>query len=51
MLPDCNSPENLRAKLDVAASVGVERVDFYHYGLAPLTALDRIREALHPGST
>ena len=25
---------------------GVDRADFYHYGLAPLSALDRIREAL-----
>ena len=51
MLPDCDSAENLRAKLDVASSVGVDRIDFYHYGLAPLTALDRIREALHDCTT
>ena len=50
MLPDCDSAENLRAKLDVASSVGVDRIDFYHYGLAPLTALDRIREALSTGA-
>lgn len=41
---------NLAAKLRVAAGAGVDRVDFYHYGLAPLTALDRIREALHGGA-
>ena len=46
MLPDCASAENLAAKLRVARESGAERVDFYHYGLAPLTALDRIRGAL-----
>jgi hypothetical protein len=44
--PDCDSAENLAAKLRAARAAGVERVDFYHYGLAPLSALDRIREAL-----
>jgi hypothetical protein len=44
--PDCDSPENLAAKLRVARAAGVERVDVYHYGLAPLSALDRVREAL-----
>jgi hypothetical protein len=45
-LPDCESAANLATKLQLARELGVERVDFYHYGLAPLTALDRIREAL-----
>jgi hypothetical protein len=45
-VPDCDSPENLAAKLRVARAGGVDRVDFYHYGMAPLSALDRIREAL-----
>jgi hypothetical protein len=44
--PDCDSAENLAAKLRAASAAGVDRVDFYHYGLAPLYALDRIREAL-----
>jgi hypothetical protein len=44
--PDCDSPGNLAAKLRVARAAGVDRVDFYHYGMAPLSALDRIREAL-----
>jgi hypothetical protein len=44
--PDCDSPENLAAKLRAARAAGVDRVDIYHYGLAPLTALDRVREAL-----
>jgi hypothetical protein len=46
MLPDCDSTENLAAKLSLARELGLERVDFYHYGLAPLRALDRIRGAL-----
>ena len=46
MLPDCDSAENLAAKLRLARELDLERVDFYHYGLAPLTALDRIQEAV-----
>jgi hypothetical protein len=46
MLPDCDSTENLSAKLSLARELGLERIDFYHYGLAPLRALDRIRGAL-----
>ena len=46
MLPDCDTAENLAAKLRLARELGLERVDLYHYGLAPLSALDRIREAL-----
>jgi hypothetical protein len=46
MPPDCDAAENLAAKLRLARELGLARVDFYHYGLAPLTALDRIREAL-----
>jgi hypothetical protein len=46
MPPDCDSVENLAAKLDLCRQLGLERVDLYHYGLAPLAALDRIREAL-----
>ena len=44
--PDCDSAANLAAKLRAADAAGVDRVDFYHYGLAPLSALDRVREAL-----
>ena len=47
--PDCSDAENLAAKLRAARAAGVERVDFYHYGLAPLSALDRVREALTAG--
>jgi hypothetical protein len=46
MLPDCDSTENLVAKLGVCRQLGLERVDLYHYGFAPLSALDRIQEAL-----
>jgi hypothetical protein len=44
--PDCDSAGNLAAKLRAAQAAGVDRVDLYHYGMAPLSALDRIREAL-----
>ncbi|HLU72108.1 MAG TPA: hypothetical protein VKZ82_07995 [Nonomuraea sp.] len=42
MTPDCHSAENLAQKLRAAAA---DRVDFYHYGLSPLPALDLIRRA------
>jgi hypothetical protein len=48
VVPDCDSADNLRAKLQVARDLGVGQVGFYHYGLAPLRALDLIREALEP---
>jgi hypothetical protein len=38
--------ENLELKLRSAASLGVSRIDFYHYGFMPLVVLDRIHEAL-----
>jgi hypothetical protein len=44
--PDCDSPENLASKLRAAREAGADRVDIYHYGLAPLSALDRVRDAL-----
>ena len=44
--PDCLDAANLAAKLAVARAAGVERVDLYHYGLVPLSALDLVREAL-----
>jgi hypothetical protein len=46
MLPDCSSPGNLREKLDLARELGLARVDFYHYGLMRLDALDWIRAAV-----
>ncbi len=47
--PDCDSAANLTAKLRIARERGAERVDLYHYGFAPLSALDRIREAIDAG--
>jgi hypothetical protein len=46
MPPDSDSAEDLREKVDVARELGLARVDFYHYGLMPLAALDRIRAAV-----
>jgi hypothetical protein len=44
--PDCDSPDNLRAKVELARERGLRRVDFYHYGFMRLDALDWIRAAL-----
>jgi hydrogenase/urease accessory protein HupE len=44
--PDCDSPGNLRAKVELAGELGLRRVDFYHYGFMRLDALDWIRAAL-----
>ena len=44
--PDCDSAEELRAKVELARERGLRRVDFYHYGLMRLDALDWIRAAL-----
>jgi hypothetical protein len=44
--PDSTTVENLKAKIQLANRTGVRRVDFYHYGLMRLDALDRIRQAL-----
>jgi hypothetical protein len=49
-LPDCDGPANLRSKVDVASALGVDRLDFYHYGLAPLDALDWVKSALPAGA-
>ena len=52
-IPDCVSAANLRAKVELARERGLRRVDFYHYGLMRLDALDLVREALsvRPAST
>ena len=44
--PDCETPENLAAKVRLARELGVGRVDFYHYGFVRLEALDWIRAAV-----
>jgi hypothetical protein len=46
MLPDAADAANLRAKVAVAREFPVAELSFYHYGLARLSALDWIREAL-----
>jgi hypothetical protein len=48
MPPDSGSAPNLREKVRLARKFGLRRVDFYHYGLMRLDALDLIREALEP---
>ena len=44
--PDCDSVENLAAKIALAREQGVEGLHFYHYGFVRLEALDMIRAAL-----
>ena len=44
--PDCETPENLAAKLALARELDIARVDFYHYGFVRLEALDWIRTAI-----
>ena len=44
--PDCDSPDDLRAKVALARARELERVDFYHYGFMKLDALDWIRAAV-----
>jgi hypothetical protein len=46
MLPDAPDAANLAAKVAVAREFPVAELSFYHYGLARLSALDWIREAL-----
>lgn len=44
--PDCDSAENLAEKIAVAREAQASTIAFYHYGLAPLNALDRIQDAV-----
>ena len=46
MAPDCESAENLAAKLGIARQLDVVEVGFYHYGFMRLQSLDLIRSAL-----
>lgn len=46
MLPDCDGPENLRAKVRLARELDVAWIDFYHYGFMPLGQLEWISEAI-----
>jgi hypothetical protein len=44
--PDTDSAEHLVAKMRAASGAGVGAFDFYHLGLLPPTAPDRVAEAL-----
>ena len=46
MAPDCDTAENLAAKLAIARQMSVVDVGFYHYGFMRLQSLDLIRSAL-----
>jgi hypothetical protein len=46
--PDCSSPDDVRAKVELARERGLRRTDFYHYGFMRLDALDWIHAALQP---
>ena len=48
MHPDCDSRENLDAKLQLTRQHGLTAVDFYHYALIPLERLDWIARCLRP---
>ena len=50
MAPDCDSAENLAAKLRVSRELGLARAHFYHYGFMRLETLDLVREALDTGA-
>jgi hypothetical protein len=49
MAPDCDSAENLAAKLRVAQDLGLARAHFYHYGFMRLETLDLLDAALQAG--
>jgi hypothetical protein len=44
--PDCDTVENLAAKIALARELGVASLHFYHYGFVRLEALDMIRAAI-----
>jgi hypothetical protein len=46
MAPDCDSTDNLAAKLALCEQLGLERADLYHYGFMRMSALDLIGEAV-----
>ena len=49
MAPDCDSAENLAAKLRVCRELGLARAHFYHYGFMRLETLDLVQTALAAG--
>lgn len=46
MWPDCESVDNLAAKAAIARDLGIDWIDFYHYGFMRLSSLDLIRAGL-----
>jgi hypothetical protein len=46
MAPDCDSAENLAAKLAVCRDAGAVEVGFYHYGFMRLESLDLVKRSL-----
>lgn len=46
LLPDCQTEDNLAAKLEAVRAAAVASVDFYHYAMMPLNRLDWIRRSL-----
>jgi hypothetical protein len=44
--PDCTDVANLTAKLAACRQRGLRAAGFYHYGLAPMNAIDRVGAAL-----
>ena len=46
MPPDCESADNLAAKLTIAREAGAVEAGFYHYGFMRLESLDLIRSAM-----
>jgi hypothetical protein len=49
-VPDSMTVERLTARIRASLEAGVSRLDFYHYGLMRLDALDRIRIAFEAAS-
>ena len=47
--PDCTDAANLAAKLAACRQRGVRAAGFYHYGMAPMSAIDRVGAALRSG--
>jgi hypothetical protein len=43
--PDCETAENLAAKLALARELGLTWAGIYHYGFLRLETLDLVREA------
>ncbi len=49
--PDCTDAANLAAKLTACRDRDVRAAGFYHYGLAPMSAIERVGAALAAGGS